>query len=704
MKRTTRTWISAILAVVIIASILSMSVIAIDGNDFELTAGTVEVDGTASKTVEVALKIKKADTIVGIEGQFTETSEYLTLIDYTFPVALTGQNVFNTTTGAFVYGDDAFVGFSVAADESVIVVKYEVDKSTPTGEYEVQLDMKTVMSSDYSYTKEHSYYTARINVINTEGEIPSYTAQLNTLSSTAAKGNAVTVNVGVSHSADDFFNAAEIVLNYDSAKLELNSVASSAQSQQELQYTNNNGVLTIHEFGEDKGFCTSNYTIVFTAKAIGEAKIELESAKFVHKANANKSDLIEATLGTDELTIEITQQTFAVTLPDENITGNTVAGEGEDYTFTVAEPNNYTYTITVTVGGEEINTVTGPDANGTYTIPAASITNAIVITYTRDANSYAVTWNGNGANDVTNKPTDPSKATYQSDFTFTLPTDQAPESLVDGYSYTVSITIGGQAYYGYSVAEGTRNYTIPGTDITGAIVITVTKTVVSNQTFTVSVDGSGAGDAAANGTPVIKGEDASITLTPKAGYVYVVTATMGAESAVVTKEGNVYTVSDIQGNVVFTVTKTLDTTGANVYQYAAGMFLVTFNPSLSTGEVPTYDGNVMYYSEKYEAYCYLVITNTLNVTDAQAKLGAQTGTATNVDYSTDINKTTITDAADAQLVWNMYNGMYLNFETVTMAQFLAADQNAVSGNTSTYGLSVNDALVIINAILNNTAQ
>ncbi len=540
-----------------------------------------------------------------------------------------------------------------------------------------------------------------------QSAIQGYTAGLNTNTPNVSKNGTVTVNVGVAHSSETLFNAAELVLEYDSDKLTFVSVSNSAGSA-DLKYSVQNGELTIQDFGDDKTFDTANYVITFEAAEVTEenapANVTLTSAKFIHKENAKTSDLIEAVeLNPASVNITISKVTYTVTLPsDENITGNAVASEGDDYTFTVAEPNNYTYDITVTVNGVEIETVTGPDENGTYTIPAAYVTGAIDITYTRSANSYTVTWEGTGAEDVTNKPTN---ATYNTNFTFTLPADKAAEGLVEGYSYTLKMTIGGAEYNGYSIEEGTRNYTIPGSDIIGNIVIIVTKNVEANETFGVTVDGNGAGNVTVDATPVVKGEDASITLNPETGYTYTVTATIGGVLANVTNSGNVYTVGNVEGNVVFTVTKTLITDGVNVYDYVGGMSLVTFAPTLVEGKVPTYDGSVMYYSEKYAAYCWLVSDNTLTSDVAKTKIDAQTGTAINVNYYMDINKTTKIDAADAQLVWNMYNAMYGDFTSgVTMAQFLAADQNAVSADTDTYGLNVNDALVIINAIQTGTAN
>lgn len=55
------------------------------------------------------------------------------------------------------------------------------------------------------------------------------------------------------------------------------------------------------------------------------------------------------------------------------------------------------------------------------------------------------------------------------------------------------------------------------------------------------------------------------------------------------------------------------------------------------------------------------------------------------------------DASDAQLIWNMYNAVYSDFDTVSVAKFLEADVNADKT------VNVNDAAAVINKILGGTS-
>ena len=131
-------------------------------------------------------------------------------------------------------------------------------------------------------------------------------------------------------------------------------------------------------------------------------------------------------------------------------------------------------------------------------------------------------------------------------------------------------------------------------------------------------------------------------------------------------------------------------------QDARVMYLVTVQGTLADGQVYTYDGHPMYYSEKYQAYCYLVISDQALPTvreDAAAKIATAAATAENVVYDYDVNGTKVVDVNDAQLVYNMYNAVYDNFETVSMMTFLRADVNG------SRDLNVEDVSAVVNAIV-----
>ena len=156
----------------------------------------------------------------------------------------------------------------------------------------------------------------------------------------------------------------------------------------------------------------------------------------------------------------------------------------------------------------------------------------------------------------------------------------------------------------------------------------------------------------------------------------------------------------------FTIPATIITAGATVtinFDYAATpeptvtvdvreylnlsgktMFLITAScTDLAEGKVLAYNGNAMYWSSKYNeskgAYAWLVISDkTLDEVEDEAAAAVKLadGEKTNIDYTGDVNLTGVTDINDAQLVWNMYNAQYSNFDTVNIRKFLEADMTA----------------------------
>ena len=107
-----------------------------------------------------------------------------------------------------------------------------------------------------------------------------------------------------------------------------------------------------------------------------------------------------------------------------------------------------------------------------------------------------------------------------------------------------------------------------------------------------------------------------------------------------------------------------------------------------------YDGSAMFWSEKYQAYAYLVISNTeLTKAEAAKKVTQASATKASIAYDGDVNLNVKIDVNDAQLVWNMYNAKYEDFNTVSMRKFLEADLNG------DHKLTVLDAAAVITKML-----
>ncbi len=221
-------------------------------------------------------------------------------------------------------------------------------------------------------------------------------------------------------------------------------------------------------------------------------------------------------------TVTVTRD-YSVTLP-EGFDGAATVGHGEDYTFTAQQDPHYDYSFAgSTMGGQSVSVSKNDD--GSFTV--SNVTGDLIIRSDRTPKTYTVTVTGNGAADATAAAT----AAYATDYTFTLNKDAS-------YDYTVAVTIGGKSCTPALAADG-KTYTIPGTSITGNIVIHVTKTQKAPTTTAITFTGSGSGDVAGGKDQTAEnGEDFTFTVDEKEGYTY--TVKLGDET--LTKANGKYTI------------------------------------------------------------------------------------------------------------------------------------------------------------------
>ena len=640
------------------------------------------LESSSDQTVIMTLKTNKGITVDGIGGNVIADSPIIitdiSTADEKIPLDATATNVENGKFGCILNGTDNAENVT-----EIIVVTLTVPANTPAGSYNVGVQ-NLELTADFGTVWEKgatATTTLTIEAASTPEPINGYTAGIKTINNPATVDQPVNIVVNVGNGQSIPFAAGEIVVKYDSSKLTFNQAASTLGT---AKVKDNAGTITLEDYGEFKNL-GDIYTLSFTAVADGAATVTLESAKFIDKQNAVASDLIPATvLSPSEINVTIEKKTFDVTLPEgmESISGGSTVTDGEDFTFEI-EDDNYDYSdIKATVDGVEVEVVKNDD--GTYTVKG--VKGKLAITANRTPKSYTVTFNGDGAEDITEKPT---SATYKTDLTFTMPT-------AEGYSYSLDkITVGDTDYTGYTVAENV--VTIPGADIIGEIVITVGKT---DTEAIITVEGTGAGAAAGYTPKAEMGKPYTLTITPEAGYKYTVTATMNGETVELIEdaENNTYTIEEVKGDIVFTVNQTVVVDGVEMNEYltvnGSKMWLIKNKVDLAEGKISTYDSQQMFWSEKYDAYCILVVADTLDMDTVNANINISTGTAKAVAYDMDVNNTGVVDAADAQLVHNMYNAYYPGFsDDATMEKFLEADTN---GDTV---VNVEDATAIINYLL-----
>ena len=494
-------------------------------------------------------------------------------------------------------------------------------------------------------------------------------------------GETAAVKVQIDSDNMDVYNAVDVILGYDKEKLALETTEIAGYT-----VTNNAeaGTVRVTGYGEDKQIGDA-FTLNFKAQQAGKADVKFTSAKVDAANGAISADAPEAAKVTEKVTLTIGG--YQVTLPDD-FSGDATTTPGEDYTFN-ANNTHYDYDVVAKIGDTQL-TVTD-NGNGSYTISKEQINGNITVTATKTAKQYDVTVTGNGAADVTA----PAKATYGTDYVYTLKQDSK-------YAYTVKITAGGTEITS-ELQEGTADqYKIAGDKITGPVEINVTKEQTAG---TITFEGEGAGDVVggtSQNAPLH--QNFTFTITKAADFVYAVTAVKGENTVNVKDNGDgTYTIAaaDIDGaNIMVNVAKNPIKT-AEVYQYVKldgkVMYLVVANDSsLTEGKVLTYDGSAMYWSEKYDGYCWLVISDKAEPAmkeDAVTHLGSAEGTKTEIDYAGDVNKTGQIDINDAQLVYDMYKAAYDNFDTVSVERFLRADMNGSKN------LTVEDAVAVVSEIL-----
>ena len=548
-----------------------------------------------------------------------------------------------------------------------------------TGNYHFALT--TVVIVDVTGGSIMTVATAPGAVDVTAAEAPAFTGYAVSASEdkTVAVGENAEVKVAVSNSnsAVTAYNAYDLTMTYDTDKL---TYVSCTAADENAVVTEDAGTIRVIGFGDDKNLDTPAATLTFQAKGVGDAQVKLTAAKVDIGSQAVGNDAPAAFLLDDTTVIKVTG--YTVTL-GEGLSGESTVAPGADYTFTATDADNYDYVISATMGGE---TVTPKDnGNGTYTV--SGVTGNLVINAAMTPKSYNVTVEGTGAGDVTAA----DKATYNTDYTFTVTED-------GNYTYNTTVTVGGKTYSLGAPENG--KYTIPGTDIKGDIVITVTKTVKPSSVVSVTKP-----DYVKGNNTATKGQDYTFTVEKEDGYDYseptVKVGGVDVTDKLVKKENGSYTIpgSSITGNITIEVTKTAAVT-VDVTEYITlngkVMYLVTASGNFAEGQVAKYDGVSMFFSEKYNAYAYLVISaDGLEAVKAEAaaKVKVAEGTAAGtVDYSGDVNGTKVIDVNDAQLTYDMYNTKYSSFDVVSMLKFLNAD---VSGDKT---VNVSDATAIVNLI------
>lgn len=495
------------------------------------------------------------------------------------------------------------------------------------------------------------------------------------------------------NSTSQEYNTYFFQIDYDAEKLTFTSatIGSNGDIPDIINNNSDAGLLTIGGYGKTRS--DSFITLNFNVKAAGEATVKLVKAQMDVRANAAKDAQTASVPAGQSNTVTILCGGFPVVLPD-CATGAAYVTENGDYTFT-ADPG-YNYDFSATVNNEKVDIINND--NGSYTIE--NVTGKLVI----KANSaptvktYAVTVKGDGSGDVSA----PTSAKHGQEYTFTV-------TQAANYDYAVAVTVNGQPGT-CAVSSSGRNaytYTIPAKSVTGPVVITVKKAPQSGTTQIV-LTGSGAADVWGDVTSytVKSGEAFAFGINHQDGFDYTVTVMAGEETLTLQRNENAstYTIPGdyIKGGIIMVrITKTaqlaMTVDAAEYVKLINGnaVWLITAVPETKLPATKSlyYGDTAMFWSEKYEAYAWLLVdkgTAAGIAATAKSAISVKGNSTVSVSYGGDVNGTGHIDINDAQYVYDLYNAKH---SALDMEKFLRCD---VNGNRE---VSVDDVQAVVSLLL-----
>lgn len=521
----------------------------------------------------------------------------------------------------------------------------------------------------------------------------------------------IPVTVASSEKKITGFNAYDMTFIYDPTALTLNTKTGDAAN---VTVEDNNGTVRVRRYGDAVPLGEA-LALEFTAKATATSTVKLTNAKFDLDANSINFDAPDATISDADTVVNANN--FTVTLPDAFTSDETrLVPNGGSFTFKPVD-SHYTYTFTVKMGDTVTEGLTF-GANDTYTIE--NISGNVEVTCTgKTPKQYDVKYkiDEDVEQDVTKGP---ETVTYLNDYSFVV----TPRA---GYSYRVIYSVDNGDPFVHTVIavptandDGTLTYTIPGKEIVGGVEIWIDPNTESG--IPVVFTGNGVEDAASgNASSMGKNMPYYFTLNQRESCDYTVTAyyqplatpTASKRPATVRSLGNgKYVVEAVNyndylfvyahsWNLVVKVEKVSHSAEeVTVSKYLElndkTMMLVTVKGTPEGGSAFTYDGDTMYKVNAYGAdqYAWLVIVDkgqTLTQEEAAAKVAISAAdNVVTITPSFDVNRTGKVDVNDAQLVYDMYNGTYRDFNQVSVEKFLRADVNATKVVDHT------DAVAIVN--------
>lgn len=517
----------------------------------------------------------------------------------------------------------------------------------------------------------------------------------------------IPVTVASSEKGITGFNAYDMTFTYDPEALTLSTTSDSAAN---LTVEDSNGTVRVRRYGDAVALGEA-LALEFTANKAASSTVTLTAAKFDLDANSINFDAPAATITDADTTVKAL---WNVSLPDGFVSaaadGSTLVEDGADFIFKAVNPN-YEYTLRITTNGQAQEvTVKG----GSYTIE--NVTDNVQVTMvSKVGRTYTLKFVGSGVDAGLVTPTT-ATVQYPNDYSFTV---KFPGT---GYKTTVKFAPSDNKFDVERLENGDYAYKLLGNylvgDENGEITVTVEK-VENTAKKDIIVAGSGSeAFSTDNAMTFYAGENYTFKLDKNEQYYdyeLVVWYTDSSNHTVrPTPKDNgdgTYTIVNMPNAdmhiTINKMAKALDPDAVDVVKYLEldnkTMYMVTVWGELShtnlgstntTYIAYTYDDNLMYDTSYYTApngtkgaSSWLVIVDkgeefTKEEALKHLKLVESTQEQNKnislvyfgIDSNVNGSKGGQLDINDVQLVYDMYNGLYENFEQVSVKKFLLADQ------------------------------
>lgn len=190
-------------------------------SDYALTGGSVTLDGTADRLIDVKFISVSGGSFYSFSGDWSKTETegggYLTLS------ALTSEKASVATendvgSGRTVWLDMTYsTPITVAAGGAIWTATYTVDKNAPSGTYTVTLNVDGCTAGDYN-ADPAGLLTAVITVTRSDSPVTEgYTVTVSSDKTEVKVDDTVRIGLDVTHSSADAFNAFYGTFYYDSA-------------------------------------------------------------------------------------------------------------------------------------------------------------------------------------------------------------------------------------------------------------------------------------------------------------------------------------------------------------------------------------------------------------------------------------------------------------------------------------------------------